>query len=273
MIAEGDPDRSRAVARSLVDLLARRGRAAESVVVESRRRGTALRSRRAWKVARAPWSIVTTAVEPLSTAHLDPLLAAIDHCDHVVGRRRASLPVRVLRRAAWLACRVALRRPGARRPFADPGPSPRQARGDPAPVVVVLPGRGDPGQGHVLRPSDRRGRGPAPGRSPRGRYYWLDFVEVFRRPVLVRPPASAPAEDPQGDDEGDDRPGGEDGQGDRCRGRAAPPLRGSPGGGRGSAGSGAGPGSAAGRRRGSDRRRRRPPRGATSAASPGSSGR
>ena len=130
------------------------------------RRDGAARSRRAWKAPRAPWSIVTSAVEPPSDAHLDPLLAAIDHCDHVVGRRRASLPARVLRRLAGPGLAARVRRPGARRPFADPGPSPREAGGDPAPVDLGVPRRRDPGQGHLLRPAHRRGRHPPAGRPP-----------------------------------------------------------------------------------------------------------
>ncbi|MEJ7640381.1 MAG: hypothetical protein WKF75_21040 [Singulisphaera sp.] len=55
VIADGDPDRSRAVARSLVDLLAGRGRVAESVVVESKGLGNGPALERACAVPRAPW--------------------------------------------------------------------------------------------------------------------------------------------------------------------------------------------------------------------------
>ena len=34
-----------------------------------------------------PLVLVTTAVEPLSADHLDPLLKAINASDHVIGRR------------------------------------------------------------------------------------------------------------------------------------------------------------------------------------------
>src|SRR5262249_18281 len=47
-----------------------------------------------------PLVLVTTATEPWSKEHLDPLLEAIDHADHVVGRRPAD---RWQRGKQWLA--------------------------------------------------------------------------------------------------------------------------------------------------------------------------
>ncbi len=44
--------------------------------------------------------LVTTAEEPWTAAHLTPLLEAIDHCDHVIGRRPAGSWARFGR---WLA--------------------------------------------------------------------------------------------------------------------------------------------------------------------------
>jgi hypothetical protein len=67
-----------------------------------------------------------------------------------------------------------LRRAPARRPFALPAPSPREARGDPLAVELVISRRRDPRQGDVLRPPDRRGGcptagGPGPHAGPLGR--------------------------------------------------------------------------------------------------------
>src|SRR3954471_7723460 len=53
-----------------------------------------------------PLVLVTTAVEPLSPAHVEPLLAAIDFCDHVTGRRPLGLARRVLRRIGSLPRKV-----------------------------------------------------------------------------------------------------------------------------------------------------------------------
>jgi hypothetical protein len=44
-----------------------------------------------------PLVLVTTPLEPLTGAHLEPLFKAIDLCDHVTGRRPASTAGRILR--------------------------------------------------------------------------------------------------------------------------------------------------------------------------------
>ena len=48
-----------------------------------------------------PLVLITTAVQPWSPAHLEPLLEAIDRCDHVVGRRPAGTWRRITR---WIGC-------------------------------------------------------------------------------------------------------------------------------------------------------------------------
>jgi hypothetical protein len=57
--------------------------------------------RAALDVLSLPLVLITTAVEPWSPAHLEPLLDAIDRCDHVIGRRPAGTWRRIRR---WIAC-------------------------------------------------------------------------------------------------------------------------------------------------------------------------
>ena len=102
-----------------------------------------------------PLVLITTAVEPWSPAHLEPLLEAIDRCDHVVGRRPAGTWRRLTRWIGCLARRLIFAVPVLRRPFAVPAPPPREARGDSASVRLVVPRHRDPGQGDIPRPPDR----------------------------------------------------------------------------------------------------------------------
>src|SRR5918997_4420209 len=69
-IAEGDAGRARAAAQALVDLLARRGRAAESVVVEADASGWSRALETGLQGSTCPLAIVTSAVEPPSDGHL-----------------------------------------------------------------------------------------------------------------------------------------------------------------------------------------------------------
>src|SRR5262249_10198314 len=84
----------------LVDHLASIGRAAEPriVAIEGESLGDALA--RGLAGAHLPLVLVTTAEEPWTPDHLKPLLEAIDHCDHVIGRRPVGGRERCLR---WLA--------------------------------------------------------------------------------------------------------------------------------------------------------------------------
>ena len=148
-------------------IICRRGRAVETAIVateeQGSERGAEPRARRAPQLR---WCWSRPPREPWTAAHLDPLLEAIDHCDHVIGRRPAegwrSGSCRWLGR---LALAADLRRAGARRPLAVPPAPPREAGGDPPAVGLGVPRRRDPGQGDLLRPLDRRGRRPAARRT------------------------------------------------------------------------------------------------------------
>src|SRR3954447_10895158 len=71
-IAEGDAGRGPAAAQALVNLLARPGRGAESVVVEADARGWCRALESGLEGASYPVVVVTSAIEPPSDAHLAP---------------------------------------------------------------------------------------------------------------------------------------------------------------------------------------------------------
>src|SRR4051794_38435578 len=88
VLVNGDFGRAEEVARSLVERLISQGRAAESRVVPIAGQGQARALDHGIEGATTPLILVTSAEEPWSAEHLEPLLRAIDHCDHVLGRRR-----------------------------------------------------------------------------------------------------------------------------------------------------------------------------------------
>jgi len=201
------PHRAREAAEALSDLLARCGRqavAAEAAIPGGW--GQTLES--SLLGASAPLILVTSAEEPWTPGHLGPLLEAIDRCDHVVGRRRASPLTRIRRWLGGLPWRLIfalpvedLHSPCRLHRLDKLRAIPLQSASEFLDVEVLAKATFF---GHLI---DEVPVPPLAGRSRRGSF-WRDFVEVFRRPVLARP--SRPAEDPQRDVEGDDGPGRED---------------------------------------------------------------
>ena len=104
-VALGDAGRSRAVAEGIAGLLAERGREAEVVVVEPHD-GRASALARGLEDATLPLVLVTTADREWTAEHLDPLLAAIEKADHVVGSRRVNIIRRLARWVAALRWRI-----------------------------------------------------------------------------------------------------------------------------------------------------------------------
>src|SRR5690242_3748672 len=90
LLTEQPEGRAGPILAPLVDHLAAIGRAVETriVAIEGRPLGAALA--RGLEGARLPLVLVTTAEEPWTEGHIRPLLEAIDHCDHVIGRRPAA---------------------------------------------------------------------------------------------------------------------------------------------------------------------------------------
>ncbi len=161
--------------------------------------------------AQLPLVLVTTAEEPWTEAHLDPLLKAIDHCDHVVGRRPAGPG------ASWKRWLAAMPR---RLVFAVPlrdihspcrlhrleklAAIPLQSASSFLDVEILAKATFF---GHLIDEVDVPPlRGPRPLAGP------VDRLPTILRDPRFEPP-SGPAEEPQGQGECDDRPGGEDRQG------------------------------------------------------------
>ena len=85
------------VAQSLLDLLTQRDRKAESVIASARGLGENQALDGAIADSECPLVLITSSEERWTAEHLDPLLKAIDHCDMVIGRRKRSIPGRVVR--------------------------------------------------------------------------------------------------------------------------------------------------------------------------------
>ena len=75
------------VALSLADLIVASGRGVDSCVVSVGETGLGASLKRGLEGASFPLVLVTTAHEPWTKAHLEPLLEAINQCDHVIGCR------------------------------------------------------------------------------------------------------------------------------------------------------------------------------------------
>jgi hypothetical protein len=161
--------------------------------------------------------LVTTATEPWTEAHFRPLIDALDRSDHVLGRRRRSVPGRLTR---WLSTRLwsllfAI-------PLKDVHSPCRLHRRE---ALELLPPQSSSRfldvellakASFFAQFVDEEDIPPLPD-SPGPPGFWGDFVDVFRKPVIRREPEpeaepepSAPAEDPQGDEEGGDGPDAED---------------------------------------------------------------
>jgi hypothetical protein len=211
VLSFGAAERARTVADSLVKLLSGCGRPADSRVVEVE--GDWRRAiERGLDDANAPLVLVTTAVEPWSRAHIEPLLEAIDRCDHVVGRRKAGLATRLGRRlsALWQRTIFAV-------PVQDVHSPCRLHRLEKL-AVIPLQSRSAFLNIEILAKATFFGhlidevRVPPLATGTRPRMAWSDLSTVFRAPTFTRV-SSGPSEDAQGDEKGDDSPGSEDDHG------------------------------------------------------------
>jgi hypothetical protein len=197
-----------AVGAAIVALLSRLGRGAELRVEQpTSPGGLGAAIERGYAGSAMPLVMVVTSPCPPVEAHLKPLLQAIDHCDHVVGKRRLDRFAALVR---WLA---ALR---WRALFAVPvkdvhapirlhrleklAAIPLQSAS--AFVDVELLAKAT-FLGHLI---DEVAVPPLD--APQPRIDRQDLRRVFQHPEFVR--RSAPPEQAQGQPEGDDRPGGQD---------------------------------------------------------------
>ncbi len=210
-IETADAPAADSVARGLAVLLRERGREADCVVVETRD-GLARALERGLDRATAPLVLVTGAVSPWSADHLDPLLKAIDACDHVIGRRRVGLFARMARGFGGLLWRGLFAVP-----VADVHSPCRLHRREALEAIVPQSASSfldvemlakATFLKHLIDEVD-----VPPLASPGSRGVWGDFFDVFGHPRFRREP-STPAEQSQGQVEGADGPGREDRQGE-----------------------------------------------------------
>lgn len=212
-IAGKDASKTREIADGIASLFAERGREAEVVVVEPFD-GRSQAVTCGIEGAVFPLVLVTTAETAWTAAHLDPLLAAIDKADHVIGRRRISLFRKGIRRLSALRwklifavpvidvhspCRIHRREKIAEIAF--------QSTSSFLDIETLAKATF---LGHLLDEV------PVPYlESHETGSMFDDFREVFRKPNFPRPvpEESSPAEELQGQREGDRGPGEEDQQG------------------------------------------------------------
>jgi hypothetical protein len=212
-IAGRDASASREIAEGIATLLAERGRESEVVVIEPfDGRGDALT--RGIAGSSLPLLLVTTAEEPWTAAHLDPLLASIERADHVLGRRRVGLLGRLGRKLSAFRWRLLFAVPAV--DVHTPCRLHRLAK-----LATITPQSASSfldvevlAKATFLHHLIDEVAVPALG-SHEARSFGDDFRTVFSHPIFQRPPepASGPAEELQGEQEGPQGPGGQDEQG------------------------------------------------------------
>ena len=87
LLTELTPERAESVVAPLVDRLREMGREVETQIIPIVDADLGSAPTSGLEGGRLPLVLVTTALEPWTAAHLEPLLKAIDHCDHVIGCR------------------------------------------------------------------------------------------------------------------------------------------------------------------------------------------
>ncbi len=97
-----NPEKAQAIGEGLVQLLRKRNRYAEARVLDSSTStGMAVVLEAAIASTTQDLLLVTTAVDFWRPEHLDPLLAAIESADHVIGRRPVGFPLGLKRWLGW----------------------------------------------------------------------------------------------------------------------------------------------------------------------------
>jgi hypothetical protein len=197
-----------AVIAPLIDHIQAIGRPVEQCILQLQGSGLDRLFRQGLNGASLPLVLVTTATEPWTIAHLEPLLKAIDHCDHVIGRRHAgdrerwsrwlkSLPRRLVFALPLLDVHSPCRLHRLEKLAAIPLQSASWFLDTEILAKATF-------LGHLIDEVEvppLRGLLETAGR-------WSDWNQVFRHPLFKR--VSGPAEEAQGQDECHDGPGSED---------------------------------------------------------------
>lgn len=205
-----DAEAARPHAEALAALVRERKRTADVVLIAlDPPEGRAAALRRAVAECPHPLLIVTSALEPWTAAHLDPLLESINHCDHAFGRRPQPPMGRFLR---WLGNRV------WRFAFAVPVDdvhSPCRIHRIEALRTIVFQSAGPTIDVELIAKATFLGHlideVPVPALAgPDAKSSAGEAMTLFNRPAFVE--ASGPAEDAQGEEKRDDGPDRQDDQ-------------------------------------------------------------
>jgi hypothetical protein len=196
--------------RGLVELVKSRNRTANYRAIDPSRFGPDLEEA-ARDPATLPLMMLAGSDANWSGAHLDPLLASIDTCDHAIGRREPARGSSFGRRLRSLRWRVLVGVPVVE-PL-SPAQLHRRDHLDKMPVrslsglasIEVLAKATF--LGHLMDEVKVPDLPDLPATVDRA-----EIGRLFRHPVFV--PVSAPAEDLEGDEEADDGPAAEHGEGD-----------------------------------------------------------
>ena len=192
----------------LANLIAALGRPVERSIVSIGGDGLGRALERGLQGATLPLVLVTTAEEPWTAEHLEPLLEAIDQCDHVVGCRQdrtrtnwSGLPSLVMRRLIFAVPLRDVHSPGRLHRLDKLAAIPLQSSSSFVDTEILAKATF---LGHLI---DEVAIPPLRGRV-RSTRLWTDVNQVLGHPRFVR--SSGPAEEPQCQRESDDDPGGED---------------------------------------------------------------
>lgn len=210
LLTDRPGDRAAAIIDPIADLLRSLGREVEARVESIAPDGFAHAIARGLAGAHLPLVLLTTADEPWTDAHLRPMVAEIDHCDHVIGRRPApgwpgvrrwlaSLPRRVVFAVplpdVHSPCRLHRLGPLARIPL--------QSASSLVDLEILAKATFF---GHLIADVDV----PPLAATVHNRGSWADLRRLLKEPTFAVP--SGPSEEAQGQREADHGPGREDGQ-------------------------------------------------------------
>jgi hypothetical protein len=214
LITSQNGDSAEAVLAPLTSAIAGAGRVVETRTVQFDQKTSCLRDvyETALQEPTSPLVLVTTATEPWSAAHLEPLLNTIDICDHVVGRRRVGYWRRFLRTIGSLPRRLL---------FAVPVidvHSPCQLHRAEKLAAIALQSSSSFLDVEMLAKATFLGHllGEVEVPPLRGRKFrtgwWSDLIRVLKRPEFRSKVdwRSGPLEDAKCDSESNHSPGGED---------------------------------------------------------------
>ena len=204
-------EKAREVGEGIRRLLAARNRKSDVIAVdpkESTGRGALLM--RTLRGVDQPLTILAQGRSPWTAAHLDPILKAIDHCDHVIGRRAKSRPGRVGRWLESLPWRWLFAVPVC--DVHSPCTIHRTEKLKAIPLQSIT----DFVNIEILAKATFLGQlldevAIPPIEQPRSHISMRDFLMIFRHPTFRLP--LIPAEDPEGERETQNGPGGENGHG------------------------------------------------------------